>query len=405
MIASTSLLLWIAVLLLAANLAGHLSQQVGLPRVFGKLIVGLLLGPAVLRVVPLTQSLQDMANIGVVILMFVAGVETDLVQMRRVGVAAGLAAWFGVLFPLAAGTVLSFAFGFKLYSAIFVGTVLTATSVSISAQTLQELGQLKTKIGSTILGAAIIDDVLGILVLAVVTALGGESGSYLAVIKLLVFLPAAFFVGHFIVPLVVRRLDLLGGKDVQIAVLLALVLAFSWAAAQLGGLAAITGAYLAGVFVGRTHIRSEASELVSFLGYAFFIPLFFASVGMAVRLEYLRAAPLFAASIIVAAILTKVLGCFMGALMGRFSIKESGIVGIGMISRGEVALVIATIGLQSGVIGSTEFSVAVLMTVATTLITPILLKAAIGKSASKEQRIERTGLQSDLGLLDPPMEV
>jgi Kef-type K+ transport system membrane component KefB len=405
MIASTSLLLWVAVLLLAANLAGHLSQRAGLPSVFGKLVVGLVLGPAILHVVPLTQSIEDMANIGVVILMFVAGVETDLVQMRRVGLAATLAAWFGVLLPLGAGTILSFAFGFKLYSAIFVGTVLTATSVSISAQTLQELGYLQTKVGSTILGAAIIDDVLGILVLAVVTAFGGESGSWIAVIKLLMFLPLAFLAGRFLVPPIVRRLELLGGKDVQIAVLLAMVLAFAWAAAQLGGLAAITGAYLAGVFVGRTHIRSEASELVSFLGYAFFIPLFFASVGMAVRLNDLRAAPFFALCIIVAAVITKVLGCFMGAAMARFSIRDAGIVGIGMISRGEVALVIATIGLQTAVIGGTEFSVAVLMTVVTTLITPILLKIALGKRQEGDTGAPALAAHSDVGLLDPPMEV
>src|SRR4051812_14916391 len=173
MSSSTNLLIWIALLLLAANLAGHLSQQVGLPKVFGKLLVGLILGPAFLRLVPLTQSLQDMANIGVVILMFVAGVETDMVEMRKVGLPAFLAAWFGVLFPLGAGTVLSMAFGFPPYAAIFVGTILTATSVSISAQTLQELGQLQTRVGSAILGAAIIDDVLGILVLAVVTAARG----------------------------------------------------------------------------------------------------------------------------------------------------------------------------------------------------------------------------------------
>jgi Kef-type K+ transport system membrane component KefB len=402
MIASTSLLLWVAVLLLAANLAGHLSQQVGLPRVFGKLLVGLLLGPAILRVVPLTQSLQDMANIGVIILMFVAGVETDMVQMRRVGLPATLAAWFGVLFPLAAGTVLSFAFGLKLYPAIFVGTILTATSVSISAQTLQELGQLKTRIGSAILGAAIIDDVLGILILAFVTAFGGESNSYIAVVKLFVFLPLAILVGWFIVPLLVRRLELLGSRDVQIAVLVAVVLAFAWAAAQLGGLAAITGAYLAGVFVGRTPLRSQAAEHVSFLGYAFFIPLFFASVGMSVRLEDLRAAPLFAVLLLVVAVVTKVLGCFMGALMGRFSIRESGIVGIGMISRGEVALVIATIGLQTQVIGNTVFSAAILMTVATTLITPLLLRVVLG--GRRPVDVTLPAGHADLGLLEPPMD-
>jgi Kef-type K+ transport system membrane component KefB len=403
MAASTNLLIWLALLLLAANLAGSVSQQVGLPRVFGKLIVGLVLGPAILRLVPLTQSIQDMADIGVVILMFVAGVETDLVEMRKVGLAAFLSAWGGVLFPLGAGTVLAVAFHLTLYPAIFLGTVLTATSVSITAQTLQELGQLRTKVGSAILGAAIIDDVLGILVLAVVTSFGGESRSYIAVVKLVVYFPVALLVGWFVVPVLVRRLEILKGIEVRIAVLLATVLAFAWTAAQLGGLAAITGAYIAGVFVGRTELRAQTAELVSFLGYSFFIPIFFVSVGMAVSFADLRAAPLFAALLVVIAVVTKVLGCFLGAAMARFTLRQAGIVGLGMISRGEVALVIATIGLQTHVLSNAEFSAAVVMTVVTTLITPVLLRLAYGKRRVEVPALSPAEEHSDIGLLEPPL--
>jgi Kef-type K+ transport system membrane component KefB len=183
------------------------------------------------------------------------------------------------------------------------------------------------------------------------------------------------------------------------------VLAFAWAAAQLGGLAAITGAYIAGLFVGRTELRSEVAESVSFLGYSFFIPLFFVSVGMAVRLQDLRVAPLFAASLIIVAIVTKVFGCFVGAMMGRFGIRDAGIVGIGMISRGEVALVIATIGLQTHVIAETEFSVAVVMTVVTTLVTPVLLKLVYGRQPATPQpvSVEAAAGHSDIGLLEPPI--
>lgn len=404
MTASTNLLIWVALLLLAANLAGHLSQRVGLPRVFGKLIVGLVLGPAVLRLVPLTQSLQDMANIGVVILMFVAGVETDLIEMRKVGVAALLSAWGGVLFPLAAGTIVAVAFGLKLYPAVFVGTILTATSVSISAQTLQELGQLRTRVGMAILGAAIIDDVLGILVLAFVTAAGGHATVYLAIGRLGLFFLLALLVGWLFVPMLVRRLELFEATEVRIAILLAAVFAFAWAAAQLGGLAAITGAYIAGVFVGRTQLRAQAAEIVSLVGYSFFIPLFFVSVGMAVSLNDLRAAPLFTALIIVVAVVTKTLGCFLGAAMGRFGIRDAGLVGIGMISRGEVALVIATIGLQTGVIRNTEFSVAVVMTVVTTLLTPVLLKLAFGGRRAEVEALPPAE-HVDVGLLEPPLGI
>ncbi|MGI8553201.1 MAG: cation:proton antiporter [Dehalococcoidia bacterium] len=406
MTASTNLLIWVALILLAANLAGHLSQEVGLPRVFGKLLVGLLIGPAFLRLVPLTQSLQDMANIGVVLLMFVAGVETDLIEMRKVGGGAFLAAVGGVILPLVAGTGIARAFGLSLYPALFVGTILTATSVSITAQTLQELGRLQTRVGAAIMGAAIIDDILGIVVLAVVTAFEGQSGSWVAIVKLVIFLPVALLVGRYGVPQLVGRLHILRGNDARIAVVVATVLAYAWAAAQLGGLAAITGAYIVGVFIGQTELRRQAAELVSFLGYSFFIPLFFVSVGMAVSLQDLRAAPAFAALLVLGAVITKVVGCFLGALAGRFGLRDATTIGLGMVSRGEVALVIAATGLQTRVIGQAEFSVVVVMTVITTLITPVLLKLAyVGVPVLTPGIPGALPEHSDVGLLEPPLGV
>jgi Kef-type K+ transport system membrane component KefB len=405
MTASTNLLISVALILFAAQVGGHLSLRMGMPRVLGKLVVGLVLGPALLRLVSPSQSLEDMANIGVILLMFVAGVETDLVELRKVGAAAFLAACGGVILPLGAGTAVALAFGLAPLPALFVGTVLTATSVSISAQTLQELGKLQTRVGSAILGAAVIDDVLGILVLAVVTAFGGHGDAVGPILKLIVFIPVALFLGWVVVPLFVERVGSLHSSDAQMGVIVATVLAYSWAAAQLGGLAAITGAYIAGVLIGRTELRHQAAELVSFLGYTFFIPVFFVSVGMALRADDLRAAPAFTLAVLAVAIVTKILGCFLGALAGRFSLRDAGIVGLGMVSRGEVALVVATIGLQTRVIGTREFSVAIVMTVVTTLITPVFLKLAFSREpVTAETRPVEQPSHSGVALLEPPLE-
>ena len=377
---SGTLLISLALILLTAKMAGVISLRFGLPSVFGKLVVGLLLGPALLRLVTPSDALRAMADIGVVLLLFVAGLETDLVEMRRVGRAAFLTALGGVLLPFAAGAVLARFYGYEWLPAMFIGTILTATSVTISAHTLRELGQLQSRIGTTILGAAIIDDVLGVIALAVVTTLAG-GGSLFAVVRLFIFLPAAVLVGRWLMPRVVHRLTQWQGDDARYAVILALVLASAWAAQELGGLAAITGAYLAGVLIGRTEMRERLSELTNFMGYAFFAPVFFVTVGMAVRAADLRAAPAFALAMIVLAILTKVIGAGAGALVSRFNVSESMSVGVGMISRGEVALAIAAIGLSEAVIDQRAFSTSVVMTLATTLVTPVLLRATLARPA------------------------
>jgi Na+:H+ antiporter len=369
---SGELLISLALILLTAKLAGLLSQRAGLPSVFGKLLVGLALGPALLRILEPDSALQAMAEIGVLLLLFVAGLETDLVEMRRVGRAAMLTALGGVLLPLGAGAALARGFGYDTLSALFIGVVLTATSVTISAHTLRELGHLQGRIGTTILGAAIVDDVLGVVALAIVTTFAG-GGSALSVLRLVIFLPAAVLVGRWVIPRVIHRLS--GWEqDAHYAVILSLMLASAWAAQELGGLAAITGAYLVGVIVGRTDVRDQLADLTNFMGYAFFAPIFFVTIGMAVSASDLRAAPGFAAALIVVAILTKVVGAGGGALLCRFTPRESLTVGVGMISRGEVALAIAAIGLNDGVIDQPAFSTAIVMTLVTTLVTPVLLR-------------------------------
>jgi Kef-type K+ transport system membrane component KefB len=395
---SATLLISLALILLTAKMAGVISLRMGLPSVFGKLLVGLLLGPALLRLIAPNDALGAMAEIGVVLLLFVAGLETDLVEMRRVGVASMLTALGGVLLPFAAGAALARLYGYDVLQAMFIATILTATSVTISAHTLREMGQLQSRVGTTILGAAIIDDVLGVIALALVTTLAG-GGSLFAVVRLFVFLPAAVLVGLWLVPRVVHRLTRWQGDDARYAVILALVLASAWAAEELGGLAAITGAYLIGVLIGRTEMKDRLSELTNFMGYAFFAPVFFVTVGMAVRAEDLRAAPLFAAALIAIAIATKIIGAGAGALVSRFSVPDSLAVGVGMVSRGEVALAIAAIGLSEGVIDQRAFSTAVVMTLATTLVTPVLLRVLLARRRPARLPVP-TPAYTDAGMLD-----
>ncbi len=371
------MLLPLAGILLGAKAAAQISHRLGLPAVFGELLIGLALGPSLLGWLAPTETLRLLADIGVILLMFMAGLETDMVAMRQVGKAATLTAVGGVLLPLFGGMAVGMAFGLAWRHALFLGAVLTATSVSISAQTLRELGRLRSREGATILSAAVIDDVLGVVVFALVMSLSGEGNLLLTIGKMVLFFPIAWFVGDRVVPVLVRWERHLHHREASLALLLGLVMIYAWAAEALGSVAAITGAYLLGVVVAR---HTDESHIVhsgtSAVGYAFFIPIFFINIGLQARAEGLIAAPLFTGVLIVLAIFTKIVGGGAGAWLGGFKARSSVQVGVGMISRGEVALVIAGAGLAGGLLDANIFSVLIIVTLATTLVTPPLLRLA-----------------------------
>jgi Kef-type K+ transport system membrane component KefB len=371
------MLLPLAGILLGAKAAAQISHRLGLPAVFGELLIGLALGPSLLGWLAPTEMLRLLADIGVILLMFMAGLETDMVAMRQVGKAATLTAVGGVLLPLFGGMAVGMAFGLAWRHALFLGAVLTATSVSISAQTLRELGRLRSREGATILSAAVIDDVLGVVVFALVMSLSGEGNLLLTIGKMVLFFPIAWFVGDRVVPVLVRWERHMHHREASLALLLGLVLIYAWAAEALGSVAAITGAYLLGVVVAR---HTDESHIVhsgtSAVGYAFFIPIFFINIGLQARAEGLIAAPLLTGVLIVLAIFTKIVGGGAGAWLGGFKARSSVQVGVGMISRGEVALVIAGAGLAGGLLDANIFSVLIVVTLATTLVTPPLLRLA-----------------------------
>jgi len=382
-----NMLLPLAGILLGAKAAAQISHRFGLPAVFGELMLGLVLGPSLLGWLAPNGTLQLLADIGVILLMFMAGLETDTVALRQAGKASMLTAIGGVVLPLIAGLAVGRAFGMEWHHALFLGAVLTATSVSISAQTLRELGRLRSREGSTILGAAIIDDVLGVLVFALVMSLAGEGNMFFTVGKMVLFFPIAWVVGGKLVPVVVGWEQHLHHREASLALLFGMVLVYAWAAEALGSVATITGAYLLGVVVARHtdegHIIHDGTASI---GYGFFIPIFFINIGLQAQAAGLIAAPLLTVVLIVLAIVTKIVGGGAGAWLGGFKPRSSLQIGVGMVSRGEVALVIAGAGLAAGLLTANLFSVLVVVTLATTLVTPPMLRMvfALRRGAAEE---------------------
>lgn len=394
---SLQLLLLLALIVAAAKGAGALAVRAGMPTVLGELVAGLLLGPTLLDVmawpvfssgqaggaspVPLIADIRDFAAIGVMLLMFVAGLETDLAQVRKVGRVAFWSALGGVVLPLGGGIALAAAFGYPIYwEAIFIGTILTATSVSISAQTLIELRALRSPEGSTIISAAVIDDVMGIVVLSLVVALarGAGGGSDLTEVAVMLARAVAFFV----VGVVAGRMlgtvlgwgERLGVSQGVLATALVIALLYAWAAEYLGAVAAITGAYLAGVLVARTRFRHEVEAGVQPLAYSMFVPVFFVSIGLEANGRDLGAAAAFTVALIVVAVLTKAVGAGVAARLCGFNRAQATRVGVGMISRGEVGLIVASYALANRLVGPEVFSAVVVMVLATTMATPVLLR-------------------------------
>lgn len=370
------LLLALALGLGAARLGGSLAERLGLPPVVGKMAAGLLLGPAVLGAMRADGPLAPFAEVGLVLLMFLAGLESDPAALRSVGVPATAVALGGVALPMLAGLGLGAGLSLSAHEALFLGAILTATSVSISAQTLRELGRLHSRAGAIILGAAVIDDVLGIGVLAAVVAMTGGSSPLESLLRMCLFLGAALLMG----PPAARLLDRLlirFSPQTQLALAGAVALASAWAAQQLGGLAAVTGSYLAGLFLGRTAAGGGVRERLAWLSDGFFVPIFFLAVGLQADPSNLARAPALALGVTAVAVAAKVVGCLIGALASRLAGREALTVAVGMVSRGEVALVVAATGLAAGAIGPSLYSASLAMTAATTVLTPLLLRLAL----------------------------
>ena len=399
---SLQVLLCISVIILAAKSAGALTARSGLPLVLGELLAGVLLGPTFLNIwsiswlaqpasvdsVSVASIFKVLAEIGVVLLMFVAGLETDIEMMRSAVAPAFWAAAGGVILPMAGGALLARNAGSSWQEAIFIGTILTATSVTITAQTLMNLKRLRSKAGSTILGAAVIDDVLGLIVLsiAIAVALQLRSGGLMpwrgltmVLVQMVVCLALMFWLGPHVARWTFRQASRMHSHHTEAAAALIVAFLFAFLAQRLGGLAAITGAYLAGLFVAMTSAREKVSSELHPMVNSFFGPIFFVSIGLEVNARHLTGGMGFFLALLVVAIVGKIVGCGLGARFNRFTNRESLIVGIGMIPRGEVGLIAASLGLAANLVSRDVYSQVVVLVLITTLITPPLLRVAFPK--------------------------
>ncbi|MPM44258.1 Na(+)/H(+)-K(+) antiporter GerN [bioreactor metagenome] len=368
------LILQLATILVASKVAGSLSVRLGQPSVLGKLLIGIILGPSVLGLVTDTGILKEFSQIGVILLMFIAGLETDVNEFKRTGKASSLVGVGGIIVPLSLGYLAGIVLNLEPAQAVFLGLLLSATSVSISVQALKEMGKLKSPEGSTILGAAVIDDVLVIIALAFLMSLtGGDVNFGTVILKKLIFFAGAILFGVKLVPGFLKRFSRLKVSETVISS--ALIICFVYAyLADYAGVAAIIGAYIAGVAISLTDFKHEIFEKVETISYSIFVPVFFTSVG--VTAEFIGIAENLNLIIILSllAILTKLLGASIGARIAGFSLNSSLGIGSAMVSRGEVALIIATIGLESQLLSQAIFAVIVVVILVTTIVTPPMMK-------------------------------
>lgn len=394
------LVLALGILIAAAKIGGLIASQFRQPAVLGELLVGILLGPSLLDVLHLPfftspvleTTVFEIAELGVIFLMFVAGLEVKLPDLLAAGKVSTIAGVLGVLVPLVGGFVLAWFWpnDYTWEKSLFIGILLTATSVSISAQTLLELGKLRSQVGLTLLGAAIVDDVLVIVILSAFVALTAGAGGGIGTVALIIGSMLLYFTvmtgfGMRVLPWLTRRVVRLPISQPLLSMVIVLVLLAAWSAEVLGGVASITGAFLIGIFLGRTPYHTRIEEGMHTLTYALFVPIFFASIGLHANIFSLPAASLaFAVVLCGVAIITKIVGCGLGALLAGMPRTESFHVGLGMISRGEVGLIVATVGIREAIIDEELFAVTVLMVLVTTIATPLLLRWAFRHTAERE---------------------
>ncbi|CAM5780118.1 MULTISPECIES: cation:proton antiporter [Brevibacillus] len=380
------LIFQLAVILLASKIAGEVSSKLGQPSVLGKLLIGIILGPSVLGLISNTEILKEISQIGVILLMFIAGLETDIDEFKRSGKSSMNVGVVGIVVPLALGYAAGMAMGLPTLESVFLGLLLSATSVSISVQALKELGKLKSKEGATILGAAVIDDVLVIIALAFVMSFaGGDVNLGMVVLKKVAFFAVVILLSWKVVPWVLRKFAPL--KVTEAVVTAALIICFLFAyLAEYTGVAAIIGAYIAGIAISLTNYRHEVTEKVETISYSIFVPVFFTSIGVSAQFNGIVDHLWLIVGLSILAVLTKFIGGALGAKVSGFGWRSSWGIGSAMVSRGEVALIIASIGLEAGLLADSMFAVLIVVVLVTTIVTPPMMKIFFSeKETGKEQ--------------------
>jgi len=383
-----SILKDLAIIVIAAKLCGIIARKLKAPQVVGEIVAGLIIGPCVLGLVQQTDFITQMAEIGVILLMFSAGLETDLKELLKTGPIAFLIACAGVFVPLVGGTLLYIGFygtvaigTEQFFRAVFIGVIMTATSVSITVQTLKELGKIKGKVGTTILSAAIIDDIIGIIVLTFVIGFKNPDNKPISVvINTVLFFAFAIIVG-FISFKIFKWVDNKYPHTRRIPIAgMAYCFALSFIAERFFGIADITGAYVAGIILCSIKDSDYIAEKMDINSYMLFGPVFFASIGLKTNISEMNMDILFfSIGFVLVALICKIIGCGLVARLCKFSANDSFKIGIGMMTRGEVALIVSQKGLAVGLLNDVYFTSVILLIIVSSIATPIILKVLYSK--------------------------
>lgn len=378
----------LAIIIVFAKVFGILARKCKAPMVVGEIIAGLIIGPCLLGWVQPTDFILQMAEIGVILLMFSAGLETNLKEMIKTGPKALLIACAGVFVPLVGGALLYMCFyGFsavgtpEFFKAVFIGTIMTATSVGITVEALREMGYLKGKIGTTILNAAIIDDIIGMIVLTVVIGFNDPNSNPWMVVRNTVLFFCLALVGGYIAYKVFKKVDQRYPHTRRITIAgLALCLIMAYVAEHYFGIADITGAYVAGIILCNIRDSEYIARRLDINSYVMFGPIFFASIGLKTNIQNMDWSILvFSLGFVAVALLTKIIGCGLISMACKMPAKHAIKVGVGMMTRGEVALIVAQKGMSVGLLDPVYFTSVILLIITSSILTPILLKLLYSK--------------------------
>lgn len=376
-----SFLLQLLIILISTKLAGDLSVRVGQPAVLGKLISGIIIGPAVLNLVQEAEFIKVFSEIGVLLLMFIAGLETNLTELNRNLKSSITVAIGGVIMPYFGGLFVGqHIFGMSVENSMFLGLLFSATSVSISVQILKELGQLNSRESATILGAAIADDIIVVVLLAVMIGFLTNTDSAVGMVigKNVLFFTAIAFLGWKVLPWFLNIFSKLKVSEPIITAALIGCFIFAYFAEYLG-VAGIIGSFAAGLSIAQTKFKDIVGEKIEPIAYSIFVPVFFVSIGLVVSFDGVAEHLDFIVLLSVISILAKLIGCGFGARITGFNFKSSLQIGAAMISRGEVALILAVLGRESGLLEENLFTSVIIVVMVTTLVTPPALKILFDK--------------------------
>jgi Kef-type K+ transport system membrane component KefB len=383
----------LVVVLLCAMVGGLIAKKLRQPEVLGQILAGVIVGPSVLGLTIVTQEpivFEHFAHIGVIMLMFIAGLETDINELKESGKSSLIVAAGGVLVPLGLGTALTYYClpHINLLGSLFVGVILTATSVSLTVQVLREINKLRSRQGVVILGAAIMDDILGIILLSIISGTVNPEGT--GSILMLLLKIGGFFVGSIIMGYVIHKLIIrlslsmdINEHIVMFAILFCFLMAFI---SELSEVAGITGAYIAGLILSTTAFRERIASRIQTIAYNVFTPIFFVNLGIGVNLGNMGNSLVFGILLSIVAIFGKILGCGVGAKLSGFKGIEAIQVGVGMVPRAEVALIVVSLGVQLKIIGNDIFAAVIMMVLVTTIITPIVLKELFAVQARRHEK-------------------